>query len=465
MPAMSEPPRPRSLRARLLALLLLFTVGLWGASGVLIYIEALQEGRKLFDESLSEAGALLLSLAEHEIEEHGPTLGVQLLRAESRHRHYELEFQIWTADARSAYRTNMAPEQPFMALDATGYGWITMNGERWRTYATWNQRRMLQIQIAEPLTRSKELSTWTFLHLLVLAMVLLPVSMAIIWWILTRSLRPLQKSATAVALRSADDLRPVDAEDAPSEVTPLFAALNRLLFRMREALQLERRFTADAAHELRSPLAAIRATAQVMGGARTREELAQNTADLLASVDRSSRLIDQLLMLARLDSGALSANGLNPVDLASVVQTECEAQRAAASEKNVTLETRIEPAQVHGVANLLGILVRNLVDNAIRYSPAGGRVLVTCGTVSGQAVLSVADDGPGIAPEERERIFERFYRILGNEATGSGLGLSIVRQIVELHSATLEVHEGPGGSGTLFACRFPAYLHSHRPVT
>jgi two-component system sensor histidine kinase QseC len=423
-------------------------------SGVLIYSQAQQEGRKLFDESLSEAAALLLSLAEHEIREHGPALGVELMRVEARPEGHELQFQIWTAEKRSAYRTEAAPERPFMPLDASGFGWTSLNGAQWRTYATWNTSHTLQLQIAEPLTRSKELSWWTFGHLGLLALVLLPASLVLTWWILTRSLAPLRRSAAEVDRRSPDDLRPVEVEQAPSEVQPLFSALNRLLARMRRTLQIERRFTADAAHELRSPLAAIRATAQVMRGARNPDELAEASADLLSSVDRSSRLIDQLLVLARLDAAGTANHGFQDVDLGPLLQAECETQRTLAVRKGVIIETDCVSTNVRGAPELLRVLARNLIDNAVRYSRANGHVVVACGTGKGRAELRVSDDGPGIAPEERQRVFERFYRIIGNDETGSGLGLSIVQRIAEIHAATVDIHDGRDGQGTTFVVSF-----------
>ncbi len=447
-PSEADAARGGSLKGRLLALLLALTAGLWCISAAVIYFEAQKEGRKLFDESLREAGGLLLDLAEHELLEHGPTLGAELMRAEGRPAHYDLQFQIWTAGAASAYRTGAAPEKPFMPLDATGFGWTEVNGERWRTYATWNSTRALQIQIAEPLARRRALSSFTFLHLSGFALALLPVSLALTWWILTRSLAPLRRSAAAVEMRSADDFAPVATTGTPSEVLPLFLALNRLLKRVRDALQLERRFTADAAHELRSPLAAIRATAQVMQGARTAHELEEAGTDLLASVDRSSRLIDQLLLLARIDAGAHAALRFAPVALAPLVKEQCDALQAAASQKGVALETRLDDSMVNGVTGLLSVLVRNLLDNAIRYSPPGATAQVACATLDGCVQLCVTDDGPGIPPPERQQVFERFYRVLGNGETGSGLGLSIVKRIAELHRASVEVRSGLEGRGT-----------------
>jgi two-component system, OmpR family, sensor histidine kinase QseC len=447
--------RPRwSLRSRLLTLLLAMTIGLWAVSAVLFYREAIEEGAQLFDDSLSEAGSLLLRLAEHEILEHGPTLGVELMKAEVRRKPFQIQFQIWTADMQAAYRSDSAPERPFAPFDADGFGWTEVNGERWRTYVTWNAPRTLQMQIAEPLTRRKDLSWWTLVHLAAMAAVLLPVSMLLIWWILTRSLRPLQRSATSVALRSPDDLQAVPADDAPSEVTPLLAALNRLLIRMRDALQMERRFTADASHELRSPLAAIRTNAQVMSGARNREELRRAGTDLMASVDRTSRLIDQLLVLARIDAGGQQHGAFVAVDLALIAEQESRSQQSFASARQIAVQVEAQSANVRGIPNLLSVLLRNLLDNAIRYTRAGSSVTLRCGQQGGRAWLAVSDDGPGIPPELQEQVFQRFYRVLGNDAPGSGLGLSIVRRIAELHGASVELSGGADGAGATFVVTF-----------
>ncbi|HVY81646.1 MAG TPA: ATP-binding protein [Steroidobacteraceae bacterium] len=457
IPLRAETALHTSLRGRLLALLLAMTVGLWAVSGVIIYIEFNKEGRQYFDESLAEAGALLLSLAEHEIREHGPGIGAELMRAESQHNAHELAFQIWTEDHRAAYRTSSAPERPFVPLDASGFGWSTVNGKSMRTYATWNDSRTLQIQLAEPLTRRADLSAWTYAHLTILALLLLPLAMLLIWWILTRSLSPLRRLAGDVALRSPDDLQPVTGDDAPSEVAPLVDAMNRLFARVRDALQMERRFTADAAHELRSPLAAIRANAQVMSAARSPDELHEAAADLLASVDRSTRLVDQLLVLARIDGTANAAPELSDVDLSQLAAEECSRMRPLANRRNTQIVLHAAPAVARGESSLLAVLLRNLIDNAVRYSPEGSHVTVSAGPAEeGGARVRVTDEGPGIPAAERERIYERFYRALGNEATGSGLGLSIVRRICALHGASVETDEGPDGRGTCFTVRFPA---------
>lgn len=444
-----------SLRRRLLLMLLVMTVGLWTASAVLFYFEALAEGRKLFDRSLSESATLLLRLAEHEIDEHGPSMAIELLHTETHPAPEELRFQVWTPQLRALVDTGHLAERPFMPVDAVGFGWTRVQGERWRTYAVWNTRHTVGVQIAEPLTRRRELSTWTYVHLIVLAILLLPVSLVGIGWILNRSFAPLRRSASAVARRSADDLDPIGLDDAPEEVTPLLAALDRLLGRVREVLQRERRFTADAAHELRSPLAAIRANAQIMRGARNPQETAEITANLVASVDRGSRLIDQLLLLARIDSGNYAQSLRTRVNLDELIRAECDYEEPSAAQRQITIALESEPVPIQGEPGLLAALVRNLLDNAIRYSPQGSRVEVQCRRDGAHAELVVSDNGPGIPSSERERIFERFYRVVGNESTGSGLGLSIVRSIAELHGGGVEVRDRPTGAGVSFVVRLP----------
>lgn len=444
-----------SLRRRLLVLMLSMTVGLWILSAVLFYFEAQAEGRKLFDRSLSESGSLLLRLAEHEIAEHGPAMAAELLQAETHVSPMEIRFQIWTEDLRLRHSRNELRERPFLPMEADGFGWTRVNGQSWRAYATWNPQHTLQLQIAEPLTRRKELSSWTYVHLTLLAGLLLPVSMALIGWILNRSIAPLRRSATAVGERSPDDLRPVGPDDAPEEVAPLLGALDRLLGKVREVLQRERRFTADASHELRSPLAAIRVNAQILCDARDSREREEISKHLLASVDRASRLIDQLLLLARIDSGSYAQRPRSTVSLDALVTAECSAHQAAAERRGVTLSVSTAPATVLGEADLLTILIRNLIDNSIRYCEPGCRIQVRCSQDAAEAVVIVEDDGPGIAAEDRERIFERFYRVVGHESPGSGLGLSIVQMIAQIHGGCVTVAEGLDGKGSSFRVSLP----------
>jgi two-component system OmpR family sensor kinase/two-component system sensor histidine kinase QseC len=451
----ADPPRGGSLRRRLLGLLVPATAGLWLLGTALLYLQANHASQQLFDRSLAATAGMLLRLTEHEIDEDGFPLGVALIRRQADPGLPYLQFQIWTPEMRAAARTGRPPATPLAALDRDGYGWTTLGGQAWRTYSVSNPGRSVQIQVAEAMSQRRAYSASMYQRLALLAALWIPLTALLIGWILKSSFAPLGASARAVAARSPEDLRPVQESGTPAEVAPLIAALNRLLERMRNALQMERRFTSDAAHELRSPLAAIRANAQVMQHARSPAELSGAAGDLVASVDRSSRLIDQLLLLARLDGEESAQREFAAIDVAASVHAACDEQRAFAATHHVTLQADPAPATIRGSGPLLAILLRNLLDNAIRYSPSGGNVQAGCRAVAAGIELTVSDQGAGIPAAERAHIFDRFYRVGGSEQSGSGLGLSIVRRIAELHGAGVEVRDAAGG-GTCFVVTFPA---------
>ena len=444
-----------SLRGRLLALLVGLMCLLMAAGTATTYLDAQATSRRMYDESMAQTGALLLQLAQHELTEHGPSLGEALLRAETLPGPFAFRYQVWTEDLRASYRTADTPRTPMMPLTSTGFGWTVIDGQRWRSYALWNQAHTLQMQIAEPVESHRELPDDFFWRLVGTMALLLVAGGSLIWWIIAHSFRTVRSAAQVVAERTANDLRPIDSRDLPREVAPLLAALNRLLERMREALHLERRFTADAAHELRSPLAAIRANAQVMQGARDSGEFSSASEDLLAGVDRSGRLIEQLLALARLDSGTGARDRFADFDLATVVCAQVEEHLPFAARRRITLESNAATATVRGDRDLISILLRNLLDNAIRYSPPERRVLVSCAPHADHVELRVSDEGVGVEAGERARIFERFYRVSASQDYGSGLGLSIVQRIAELHGAQLEVTDGLQGRGLCITARFP----------
>ena len=444
-----------SLRGRLLALIVAVSCGVISLGAAFIYYETRISSQQIYDDSLRETGELLLQLVHHEIEEHGLSLGAELIRAETETGDFEFRFQVWTEDMRSAYRTAGAPATPYLPLSASGYGWTTINGQPWRAYAAWNPPHTLQLQIAESLDYRQTLPRRIFWRLAAALAILLPASAALLWLIIANGFHSVRASAQAVAERAPDDLRALDAHQLPQELAPLLESFNRLLSRMREVLAFERRFTADAAHELRTPLAAIRANTQVMQGARSPDEFSTASADLLASVDRSGRLIEQLLSLARVDASASLPKGPGVVDLAELIETQIAEQERFAARRNVELDADVAPALIRGERELLTVLLRNLADNAIRYSQPGARVVFGCRTHADHVELTVDDEGVGIEADERERIFERFYRIRSEHDYGSGLGLSIVRRIADLHHASVEVGAGLRQRGTRFTVRFP----------
>lgn len=275
-----------------------------------------------------------------------------------------------------------------------------------------------------------------------------------LWFATWRGLKPLDAVAAEIAQRAPERLDPVLPAAAPNEVRPLLEAINALFTRVDRAMQNERAFTADAAHELRTPLAAISAQAQVAARARDAAERDHALAQLTASARRASHLVDQLLTLARLDPAAQPA--MSSVRLDQLAAEVCADHGAAALEKNITLELDApQPVSIEGNEAMLRILLRNLVDNAVRYTPAGGKVGVGVTAQEGVARLTVSDDGPGIPADKRAEALRRLHRLAGQEIEGSGLGLSIVARIAELHHARLELRDGIGQPGLTVQVTFP----------
>ena len=269
-----------------------------------------------------------------------------------------------------------------------------------------------------------------------------------IWLATWRALKPLDDVAEQITARAPDRLQPLAPASAPREIRPLVNAINDLFARVERTLESERRFTADAAHELRTPLAALATQAQVAMRARDNTERDHAIEQLIASCRRASRLVDQLLTLARLDPEKTRA--IEMVALDRLAEEVCADHGAPALAKNVALELDALPTQVAGNADMLRVLLRNLVDNAIRYTPAGGHVTVAVAP----GALTVTDTGPGIPAAERKRIFDRFHRLAGQDTEGSGLGLSIVARIAERHGATVRLDAGDNEKGLRVTVRF-----------
>jgi two-component system, OmpR family, sensor histidine kinase QseC len=442
-----------SLRRRLLALLICLAAMLFGASAVLNWRAHHEASDRLFDDSLRASAGLLLQLAEHEMAEHGQILGLELLKAETQPGPAGFRFQIWTPAMQTSLRSGAAIHPSLLSFELDGFGWAKVGSSQWRAYSTWNRDHTLQIQIAQEPSRHAALDRLALWRMAGGALLLLLIATVLIWLIVDATLEPLYRTAGIVGERSEQDLRAVDAADAPREVSPLVDAINRLLQRIRTALQTERRFTADAAHELRTPLAAIRANAQVLLGARDDTERETTARDLLASVDRSTRLVEQLLALARADQ-PLHDDTLCDVDIADVAREQLAAHSSRAEQRGVKLQAALEPGATRADPALLSVMVRNLIDNALRYTPPGGSITVMTGANDEGPVLTVEDNGPGIPEPERERVFERFHRLPGQKATGSGLGLSIVRRVADVHGARVAIASGAGDRGTKVSVRF-----------
>ncbi|MFO1216881.1 MAG: ATP-binding protein [Burkholderiaceae bacterium] len=369
----------------------------------------------------------------------------------------ELRYQVFAGDGKLLLRSANAPDTPMTRADGFSDD-ADATGRPWRHFGVWDRHRDFRVLVSEAHDLRSGLVRRLAAQAVTPHALGLPVLLLLVWATIRRGLDPLGALTREIRSRRAQDLKPLEAEAAPQEVRPLVASLNALLARVTQTLDSERRFTADAAHELRTPLAAMQAHLHV--AQRTEgPERERAMACLQQSVERSSRMVSQLLTLARLDP-QMALPDAREVDLRPIAEAVCAelAPLAMRRQQELELHCRAASTTLTGNADLLSIVLLNLVDNAIRYTPDGGKVEINLRDGDGGAgpCLEVLDDGPGVPAAQRERLFDRFYRMPGNEQPGTGLGLTICRRIVELHHAQIELGDGLGGRGLAARVRFPA---------
>jgi len=445
--------RGHSIRRRLLLALLATSLLAWGTTLLFSYRDTRHELNELLDAHLAQSASLLIAQVSHDTEEidveHSPRL----------HRYQrKVAFQIWEQGKSLILHSASAPNVRLSPVDQ-GFSDSQVGGYKWRVFSAWDDSRRFLIQVGERREARDALAMTIARNMLLPLLVALPVLALLIWFSVARGLRPLQVLGRQVAVRDADNLAPIESTTAPDEVLPLLQGLNKLFARVRVSIDSERRFTADAAHELRTPLAAIRTQAQVARAAGDDDAQSRRALDkVIAGCDRAAHLVDQLLTLARLEPD--EAVQREAVDLQALVANVVADLAPAAIARDVDLQLAPGAAvQVTGLPALLAILARNLIDNAIRYTARHSAVQVAVTPTGDGAEFSVLDQGPGIAAEEIGRVWDRFYRVLGSGETGSGLGLSIVKRIAELHDAQVSLAARAGGSGLHVRVQIPC-----RPV-
>lgn len=318
--------------------------------------------------------------------------------------------------------------------------------------------KLLQLHLSETINQRQALIRGIFAYIVIPQLLLILIATVVVWYGLKQGLMPLERLRREVAARQRDDLSRLDETRAPAEVHPLIDAVNNLLERLKQAMQAQKRFIADASHQLRTPLAGLKTQAELALREDDLERKQRTLEQLLISARRSAHLANQLLALARNEPEGQGDKTFAELDLNQLAQ-ECTAYWVpVALEKNIDLGFEGIPIQVsvRGDATSLTEMLGNLIDNAIRYTPSGGHVTVIVSNSPDGAMLCVEDDGPGIDPQHRERVFERFYRILGSGQSGSGLGLAIVAEVAKRHGATITLNTGYGGVGTLISVRFPS---------
>ena len=451
--------RIKSLRMRLLLALSVMIVVLWAVLlGIWQIITA--RDQTVWDDSLRQVAVLALASLPADAEGVFAHPG-QLAQAPRVMPNMEIEkdisLQIWL-NGQAIVRSPSSPMTPLKPDFVDGFANENIGGEVWRVYSIGDASSKVFVQIGKsPQQRVggmlNGLRKAGFVTLLLLALPGIA-----IWWVTRWSFAPIDTLRELIGRRKPFDLTPLPDAELPTEVRPLIESFNAQLKQLDAAVQGERRFIADAAHELRTPLAVLATHAQVALRAGSIEEKDEALRRLSAGVERSARLSEQLLDLARVDA-AKSALEHTRVDLSELVVLIVRDFELGARQRcqSITLET--DAAIVNGDVDELGILLRNLLDNALRYSGDGGRVAVSCKHALRNGVigvnLSIADDGPGVPSGEYVRIFDRFYRVAGNRARGSGIGLSLVARIAASHMAMIEIGPGLHGRGFGICVWFP----------
>lgn len=359
-------------------------------------------------------------------------------------------FQVWNTQNKVLLHSAHAPTTWPLSKLTNGFSDAYYNSEHWRVFTSQNAQQNLTYAIAEHYGVRARLAHRITADGIYIMMVIYPLAGVLIWLIVGHALRTIRNVTDEVAQRAAEYLSPVDLESVPTEIQPLVDELNKLFLRLKQAFEREQRFAADAAHELRTPLAALKTQAQVALKATDAHERQQHLQNVITGVDRCTHVVQQLLTLCRLSPETVTLEEPIEVDMAKLA-AEVVAQLApTAIDKHIEIELIVQPEAnytILGHATGIHALIRNLVDNAIRYTPENGAIKVVLNKELEQIVLRVIDNGPGIPADLRSRVFERFFRVLGTNAQGSGLGLAIVSQIVNLHKGNVSLSVPKSGSG------------------
>jgi signal transduction histidine kinase len=431
----------KSIRARLLVALLIPVALISLLAAGVTYRRVSGETSLLFDYQLRQMALSLrsqISLA--------PRIEVPPDQGDT-----DFVVQIWDSFGARTYLSR--PGLPLINQTVLGYADLSLRGERWRAYGL--QTADGVIQIAQPVRVRDELARAAAERVVIPLILLLPIMIGAVAWIVSRGLAPLRFVAVEVQRRDVRSLTPLDTGNLPLEIEPLVGELNRLLERLQQAFSVQRAFVSDAAHELRSPLTALRLQLQLLDRAPDEAARVEARSRLGAAVERAIHLVEQLLALARSEPQENAAD-FGAVDLSAAAAAGIRDTHELAISRGIDLGLDAAPElRVHGDPEALRVLIRNLVDNAVRYTPPHGSVQVRTHSAAHEVILDVSDTGPGIAPSDRERVFDRFYRRAAAQESGTGLGLAIVKAIADRHGASVVLGESPGG-GLHVAVSFPA---------
>lgn len=436
-----------SISQRTISVVLPIVAIAWFTAAYISFYNTDKEAATFFDAQLQQAGNVLLAISMHELIEQRLLSETQKNNTEIADKSlwqtqnpYEnqIAFQIWLHNKTLTLRSENAPTVP-LSSSQRGLETVTLFDQKWRVYTASTDDNIISVKVAMQIQAKEKITKSIFERVIAPVFFLLPAIVFFLWYGINISLGRLKQTSLDLRQRKTFDLSPIDEHIIPKELRPITAAVNHLFAQLKSAFDNEKRFTSDAAHELRTPLAALKTHAEIALQAKNNEEQQTALRHVVQGVNRATRLVEQLLTLARLDPDTGFTN-IRRFDLFIAGENVISSEAHLAIEKNI--EISLSGTRGKFVAanyDAICVLMRNLVDNAIRYTPEGGEVEVGIHRKDDSIILTVSDSGPGIPEEERSKIFNRFYRSLGTKASGSGLGLSIVTRIAELHDLRISL--------------------------
>ena len=430
-----------SIRSRLLVSLILVELTAGLISAWVAFSNALNEFNGFLDGELKQTAEAMAARGSV----HPDAVTVAGYSPEKR-----ILIQVYESKTNALYLSDRQPALPI--LEKQGFSALQFNGEQWRVFTIASGSEI--IEAAQPISIRTKLAATASLRILQPLLFSIPLSAILIWLLVGQGLAPLDKTARSVSRRTPSSLEPLETNGLPRELLALVNAINNLLRRLSSSLEAQKRFASDAAHELRTPLTAIKLQAQLAQRAPTPEQRNKYFSRLNDGIARATRLIEQLLTIARLDPES-ARRPFASVSLPRLLETVKEEMETISSQKHISISIDAQPVETFGNPDALTQMVANLTDNAIKYTQENGHILLRTFERDGMAVIQVSDDGPGISEADRKRIFERFYRALGTRVAGNGLGLAIVARIVDIHRGRIQVLDGPEGKGTTFEIVLP----------
>ena len=455
-----------SLRSQLLFRLIIFSVVLVGGMTWFGYKDVVHETQELFDAQLARSARIILSLAQAQnnisnfsnIQEYLDENGLAMMyinfeeqddeqQTESGHAYEtKLAFQIWDDEGNLLVKSYNAPLEP-MSIEENGFANVLLDDYNWRTFSLHGNNQQYRCITAERIDVRNDLIVKISNDLFYMSIILIPALSLILYLTIDRGLKPLQYLASQINRRSEKNLELIQTDYKYSEIVTIKNALNQLLDRLNETWAREKRFTSDAAHELRTPLAAIRLHTELAKNAKNSEQQNESLDQVIKGVDRTTHLVEQLLALARLEPELLAKDFIE-VNFTQLVIEESTLLSHLAINKDIEMSfNETQCMSINGNESALRLLIRNLLMNAISYTPPGGKVMIDLSTEDTKKILVIEDSGPGILEEDRERVLDRFYRAENHQEPGCGIGLSIVNRVVQMHQGSMQLANADSGTG------------------